>query len=197
MSMFSSLKISLKQAAGKKLDLREEISMWFYNLWQYTWGFKHLLRLQYFLKHLLWDRYDLIRTGLSKGQYHDKPVLILYGMMELIVDFVEKEKCFDIVDFDCNSYWRGVGDDIKEIYDWWKDYPNRQKEISVAVNNWHETKFDSRDTTPHGILACLDTRDTEEALRYNKITDYLENKLSEEETEMLIKIVKIRDALWT
>jgi len=184
---------SLKYATGKKLNLMDRIQEWWYNLWRYTWGFSHLRDFKYVIKHLL-SRHDLIRTGLGKTKYYDKPELILYGMMNLLVDFVEKEKCFENVDYSQGPYWKDIGDSIQEIYDWWKDYPNRQNEISIALDNWHDIKF--KDDQPDEWLAKINSADTIEVERYSKIHDQLEKRLEDEETEMLIKLMKIRQGLW-
>jgi len=149
----------------------------------------------YKARRLLWYRYDLIRTGLSKSGYHDKPEIILYGMMNTLVDYVEVEKCFEVVDFEHGEPWKSVGITIREIYAWWKEYPDRQEEISISLDNWHKTTFTDDKTNPLDVINS-GVR-TDESERHNDIQNYLENKLKEEEQEMLLKLIKIREYLWT
>jgi len=195
MSRFAPLKMSLKSLSGEKVTKLERVQAWWYNLWRYTWGFCHMRSLMWYLRHRFWDRYDLIPTKLSKSEYHDVPELMLYGCMELVVRFVEDEKCFDTIDFyNSGTHWAEAGDTVHEVYDWWKNRPNRMKEIDVALRNWSEVTYD-----PDGdFLEQLSTRkDSPESKRYSEIHDFLEAKLREEETEMLKKVIEMREFLWT
>jgi hypothetical protein len=131
---------------------------------------------------------------LTKTHWVDKPELILHGMMELIVDFVEGERCFDSVSY-TGQYWDEVGATIREVYDWWKDYPNREREITIALNNWHDIKY--QNVPKDDILNHLNNSvDTPEEKRYYLLHDQLEEKLKTKEDEMLIKVMKIRRGLW-
>jgi len=194
MSIFSPMVRSLKEIKGEKLTLKEKICGWWYDLWRYTPFFSRIRDFKYILKHLLWDRYDLIRTKLPKHKYYDTPMLMLHGNMEMLVDFVENENCYDKIDFDSDEFWRNIGSEIKEIYLWWKDYKNREKEIDIALNNWHDTKFTDKN---EDILTTLNKPDSIEVKRYSEIHEQLEKKLAEEEEAMLIKLMKIRPSLWT
>jgi hypothetical protein len=123
---------------------------------------------------------------------------MLYGMMHLIVEFVEVEKCFEVIDFEASTQWKQAGDTIREIYDWWKDHPNRLKEIEVSLDNWYSVKFEGLDPNIDDPFIKLNGhKDTPESKRHSKLMDSLEAKLLAEEEEMLIKIIKIRKFLWT
>ena len=184
----------LKRLKGEHVSMIDCIKEWWYDLWQYTWGFKHIHDFKYAAKCLVFKRYDLIRTGLPKTHWVDKPELILHGIMGLIVDFVEKEDCFNSVSY-TGTYWVEVGTTIREVYDWWKDYPNRQKEITIALDNWHDIKY--QNVPRDNILDHLNKSvDTPEEKRYYLLHDELEKKLDAEEDEMLIKVMKIRTGLW-
>lgn len=158
--------------------------------------FYKLDNIKYSIRNLLFKRFDLIPTGLSKSGYHDKPELILHGMMRLIVDYVEVEKCFERIEWESDPDHSKVAKDIKEIYAWWKDYPNRQKEINIALDNWHSLKY------PEGhfqfdTLNINGLDDTEEMKRYFKLHYDMEEQLEKEAEMMLMKIIKIRNYLWT
>ena len=48
-------------------------------------------------------------------------------MMNLLVDFVEKEKCFEITSWNEDADSKRVAKEIKAIYRWWKLYENLSK----------------------------------------------------------------------
>jgi len=174
--------------------IKSAISEWWYNLCRYTTPFSQISDFRYKVKYVFWSRHDLIRTGLSKSSYHDKPEILLYGMMNLLVDFVEVEKCFDTIEFE-NGPWKGAGDTIKEVYDWWKDYDNRLNEIDIALTNWHAVTFPDGEN----VLATLNSNkpSTDESVRYSNLHTKLEEILTKETEVMLHKIVHIREYLWT
>lgn len=150
----------------------------------------------YAMKHLLFDRYDLIRTNLPKTHYHDIPEIMLYGLMNLIVRFVEEEKCFETIDFKNGQSWEEAGEIIKEVYEWWKDYPNRQKELEISLNNW-SIIVGENDNLLDNLTKNSHMFETPEAKHYSDIYHYLQDKLQKEENEMTAKVVKIREFLWT
>ena len=195
MKLSKILSRGIKELNGEKSTIKEKIEYFWYDLWRYTWGFYHLSDFYWKVKYLF-IRHDLIRTGLSKTQYHDKPEIILHGMMNLIVEFVEKEDCFDRIDFDNGTEWEEAGNTIKEIYDWCKDYPNRKKQIEISLDNWHKATFDDR-VKGEDMLAQLNKPTTEYSKLYAGINEKYEEKLCKEEDEMLNKIMKVRKYLWT
>ena len=69
----------------------------------------------YKVRNYFFRRYDLIRTGLPKTQWCDKDYLMLHGMMGLLVDYVEKEKCFETIEWTSDKEHIKVAHEIKEI----------------------------------------------------------------------------------
>jgi hypothetical protein len=148
----------------------------------------------WWIKNFLFHRYDLIRTGLDKGSWHDTDTVILYGMMNLLVQYVEIEdptiltREINKETFTCEEERimaeRCAADDeeVKLIYKWWKDYPNREKEI--------ESKYDE-----YGKCR-REKSDIKEECSFVEIVQ-MEDKLSEEEQDMLIRLIKVRGYLWT
>lgn len=177
----------------------KKISYIWHEAWCYWWGFSHIREFYYKAKHLLWDRYDLMRTGLPKTQYCDAPERLLYGIMNVIVEHVEIEKCFEHTDYDNNGEaWKKTGESIREVYDWWKDYPKRQEEITIALNNWHDTAFHNLPDNFGGLAYMHNKKqDTNEVKRYSDLHDELDKRLAEEAQTMLLKVIELRDFLWT
>ena len=116
---------------------------------------KQLLKDCYnYIRLRFFNRSHLISTKLSKGNWYDKDIMILHGIMELLVDFVDKEKCFEMWETE-NSVDKYVKNEIIEIYNWWKVYKN----VTISL--------------------------------------HLDEENYKTENEMLIRLIKIRDYLWT
>jgi len=162
------------------------------------------------LNNRFFHRYDLIRTGLDKWEWHDVVETMFYANMNMLVDFVEKEKCFEMVDWshdDHSDEIHRVGLEIKAIYDWWKDFPRREKEVDDKLHEWATNakfKFAKRTSVQHGKETYYQLEDlpvSEEQLLKerslsNELTN-LENTLEKEKQEMLERLIKIRVYLWT
>jgi hypothetical protein len=119
---------------------------------------------------------------------------MLYGMMNLLVDYVEKEECFTTIDWSDNECSKKSAKEIKEIYDWWKNYPVRENQIDSQRSIWHD-EFIKRDGEGIEKFNNSSKSDTEkdESEKLHK----MEADLLQEEEEMLIRLVKIRPCLWT
>ncbi len=75
-------------------------------------------------KRLFIKKYYLHIDGLEPFEWCDRDYLMFYASFQILSDFVEKEKPFDIP-CDQNSEAQQVADEIKELYVWWKEiYPN-------------------------------------------------------------------------
>lgn len=149
----------------------------------------------WWVKNFLFNRYDLIRTGLDKGGWHDTDKVMLYGMMNLLVIYVEEEysavleqEFLEKKTFICEEERLMVENaiaenkEMKEIYNWWKNYPNREKEIEAKYEEYGRYRRGKRKIEKE--CASIEIRK-------------MEDKLKEEEQEMLIRLVKIRGCLWT
>ena len=172
-----------------------KLSVWWFDFKECTWGIRHLYKFKRWLKNVLYNRYDLVRSKLPKGEYHDTVELMLHANMEMLVSYVEVEDCFSVIDFDDCAKTKKLAYDIKEIYLWWKAYDNRQKEIANALNIWHDEKF--KGVKGDGWLEAINKKDTPKVKKLSDTLFKLEENLAKEEEKMLIKLMKIRTALWT
>lgn len=182
----------------------------------------------YWVRHRTVDKYHVIYTGLRPG-YCDKDRQMLYGMFNLLVDFVEGELawmqivCSDSIKIPWymtktqyrDKHGEGLGveylewamtlkdDDgnpladvkhsqawgakeIMELYMWWKyDRPNRR--------------------LPYDCVAIKDRFSVDEWLKGGnptmdkmlKSSFEIEQGYDKEDEEMLIRLVKVRQHLWT
>ena len=81
--------------------------------------------------------------------------------------------------------------DAWDIYLWWKEYPNRLKEIDQVFDD-----MPKRDKDEEIMFGLTKAEMEKKAPWYDKYNN-LQNKLKEEEEENLIKLMKIRNSLWT
>ena len=164
------------------------VDFWEFTIWNSTTS------AWYYIKNCIWRKHHLIRTGLPRGQWYDTDTRMLYGMMNLLVEFIDKEKPFEHIDWDYDDFHKGIRDEFLAIRAWWDNYQKRCEEIEQALTAWHDERFkDAGDKW----LERMNESSTPEAERLSEIHNEMEEKLKEEETDMLIRLVKIKECLWT
>jgi hypothetical protein len=156
-----------------------------------------------YLYHWVFTKKHIIKTGLNRGTWYDTDIRLLYGMMSLLVEFVEKEKPFEVTDYDSDDGHRQAALDIAAIYDWWKNYPNREKELDKTLSEWYKSsrwaKAMVKKTTSEEFHRIINDKSEDAANEKELLLKHrdMENKLEEETTEILVKLVKLRGFLWT
>jgi len=119
----------------------------------------------YYLRNVLWNRYDLVRLkGVKPYEYSDCLYRMLLANMALIVEFMEKEKPEDHVCWYKDDKGNDVGhrygesplariylpeykgryimDIIKEIYHWWTvDYPAFCADRDYVLGFWTDVIY--------------------------------------------------------
>jgi hypothetical protein len=178
-----------------------------------------------YIRNRYFDKLHYLRTGLKPGQYYDLDTRIMYGLFNELVDFVEIElshlsrcstnkkykfkngRCieaaYDYFDWVTNlkydeDYLTSPEDEhygkltdqaknyrkIKKLYEWWKNIrPNRKSPYDDPSLGDIGTICDNKKYKKKKKLY-------EQA--YQKDLDY-EN----EDTKMLIQLIKLRNHLWT
>lgn len=172
-----------------------------------------LYTIRVYIRNRFIDKIHYLRTGLKPGEYYDLDYRILNGLFYELVEFVESEQAhlmkayeerdykfingrcpqagLDYLDWACNlkldeSYGLSLNDKdygkptsqaksaqkILELYHWWKNRPSRPN--------------------PYDLFS----KEKDGKYYYKKIHD-LEKAYDKEDTKMLIKLIKVRGALWT
>jgi hypothetical protein len=157
------------------------------------------------IRHIVFDRYDLIRTGLPKNQWIDKDVLIEEGLMQLLCDFVEGEKAlqwyYDVPDKTVNG-----NDIILKLYtDIKVELPRLKKEYNKTFDEYTDS-FTAVFGEREPVSTNSKLRSTKLEFVYHQSKEYTEAKRklheqSEEileafKTDILHRIVDIRHTLW-
>lgn len=161
------------------------IRMWIKNKWHNI--YYSLLRFKnniyYGIYYRLIKNWAVVDSGLPRG-YHDKPELMLHVNFQLLKDFVEKEKT-DNID------WSSDGDskawaEIQSLYNWWtRDFKERES-IEESIHLKVEANMEK------GIKS-FDAPNME----YYKELNELEKQWNNENNENLIRLMRVREFLWT
>ena len=88
--------------------------------------------------------------------------------------------------------------EIKDLYIWWNDiYPNRPD--PYAISGWSEyCALKRKGDSVFDLLADdEDEKTTEIGNKSLRLLRQIESEYEEEDTEMMIRLIKIRDRLWT
>lgn len=175
-----------------------------------------LPELWYYIKCRLWKRYNTIKIKTLPPTWSDRDEVILHGMFQVLEDVVEKEDWFNRRTYrtddylpDSTNYWDGSEEwqEVATLYDWWVNRrPARVAARDRQLTEWHDAFMKaggfrsvpipgsetglSRLEAPTGELA--DVADVlKQAHSMGEFAD------AEEDEAMLIRLVKIRQILWT
>ena len=178
-----------------------------------------------YIRNRYLDKIHYLKTGLKPGSYYDLDTRIINGLFNELVDFVEIElahlslwdrtkkykfkngRCIeaanDYLDWVCNlkyneDYLTSPKDKqygklteqakayrkIKKLYEWWKNTrPNR-------VNPYCDPQLGDIDTI------CDNKKYKNKKKLYEKVYK-IEQSQEDEDTKMLIELMKVRKHLWT
>ena len=183
--------------------------------------------INYYIRNRWIDKSHIIDTGFKPGGYYEIDEKILHGLFTELVDFVEKElahmgnygskKKYKFKKGRCveAAYeyfkWAGKLKDIypdgskqpseqaksarkiKKLYEWWtKTRPSRVD--PYIASGWNEACGVDCETLYDKNKSSAQLKKQKIALK--KLGD-LEEKHDNEDTNMLIELIKIRHSLWT
>jgi hypothetical protein len=127
-----------------------------------------------------------------RSRYKDKTEIIEDVLYAAIVDFVEEEKCFQIIDWEYNDSHKQVGDFIRDCYKWIKiKRPELQKQIDDII---YKSPFTVKTAQEMIYEINNDKRTYEE--KYPGL-EQLKLQLKNKDTYYFTKIVEFREYLWT
>jgi len=89
----------------------------------------HIDNARYYLRNRFWRQTHVLPTGLTVGEYHDLDERILHGIMQSIVDYVEKEVAW-------KSRWLSTEESKKAV---WKN--GRCPELGLEYLKWEMGLF--------------------------------------------------------
>lgn len=155
------------------------IGKWLHDL---KWKFIH----RYVPKH----QYNVLRPATLKPGYYDPCDRILHACMEELREYFEKGA--PDISWDSDEHHAQVYSEMKEIYNWWTDtFKNHEDRLNK------EYPFPDLPT----MFYAFNPRHADEpiVIEWRRIADIhrvADDKLIEEEEQMLIRLMKIRKSMW-
>ena len=132
--------------------------------------------------------YNHVRVKSIENHWHDRDKLLLHASFQILVDFIEEEKPFEIIDYSVSEKSSKEKEELQFLYNWWKN--ERPKRVDII------DLIDEKDI-PHTIEEILNSPKNSiwsKACRESYKQDIAWYK---EDTKMLMRLIKIRDRLWT
>jgi hypothetical protein len=201
-----------KKAMGGFLYHLAETIDWLESFF-YRWSRTLYYDPRFWIKNMfIHPRWYIRAKTLEVGQWYDLDTSMLHINMQMVVDFIEGEKDgypWELAEMDkfINNQPSQIEVDFKdgipqrqyedmkevwEIYEWWQNYPKRQKEIDAIYGEIPERKQESDCS-----LEMFSKENMDISRPYHDRIHKLEEKLEQEEEEMLIRLMKVRKSLWT
>lgn len=133
------------------------------------------------------ERYRLMIRSLSKD-YHDPVELMLHANFQILVDFIEKEKPEEVVNWDYCREHAFVRNEFRSLYYWWKiGRPAAQKYYNRLLREQYpyRKKYELNKIIAKDGKAGIN--------KLHKFETFLTNK----DQRQLHRLIKIRLNLWT
>lgn len=153
----------------------------------------------YWLRCHTFTRYHIIDI---RGQcdykwgWIDRDWAIFLACFKCLVDYVEKEKPFDVIDWESDEGHSDTAKEIKDLYDWWKVGRAKEHTEVESLLTGLDLGFrfiDIPDSDMKQLEPRQDLTNNDKWNLWRKRTDELEAK----DDEMLMRLIKIRRYLWT
>lgn len=97
------------------------------------------------------------------------------------------------------TYQALAAKEILELYTWWKEvYPKRPDPMDAS--GWSAYCDDMRDKYPDSFMASLNSKDPEDRKasdKAHKLLRKIEEQYEKEDEQMMIRLIKVRQSLWT
>lgn len=156
-----------------------------------------------YIKDSFWHRHNVIVVRTEPPTWQDRSEFLLPVMMQVLTDFVEKERPFDHFDTSHNydQWWR-----IRDLYEWWHiRRPARLKMTAAALTAWHDeferiggiTFGEVSGNTRRLLFPCDRGVNTAAVDRLSAARQALEAAGEAEDEAMMIRLVRLRGHLWT
>lgn len=147
-----------------------------------------------------WDKQHVIKIKTLKPAWWDKDEVLLHAMFQILSNFIELERPDKTVDWTSSEQDAIAWKEIQFLYNWWnKDRPLRESQD--PLNDFEYPKLKSVETEiacARGIEWIFKSPEHEKEWHQKcKESHKWEKQCREEETEMMHRLIKIRDFLWT
>lgn len=154
---------------------------------------RRLKTAYYWLKCRLWRPFNQIKISTLSPDYHDIDYRMLHACFQLLVDYVEREKPFDHIDWNWTEESKFAGKEIKELYDWWKnEYPTYDQQLIDLFHGIESPEV-------REFFADLDKKTNKYPEYMAALSKYnvMQNVFDEKAQTNLMRLIAIRENLWT
>ena len=142
-------------------------------------------------------------SSLEKG-WANRDDLLLHASFQILIDFVERERPFEIVDWKQDQKHSEAAKEIRYLYRWWaKLRPNRHDPMDDLKENERPSSEEQLkpvyDNDGKTIIHYELTNQSEKYPKYYAMLEKswrLEKKWQDEDQANLIRLIKIRRFLW-
>ncbi len=191
------------------------IRYWLHNdaasLLIWPWSMR-IARVNDWIRYRTYNRYHVVKTGMEPG-YVDVTERMLHVNFNMLKDFVEIEKAH-MWKWSENSLMEQPGvshliwemgleggqaenaREIYELYDWWTNDREYREDADKDWDAYHDAMIKE-----HGEDSFFTEDNTKELTKLRdkwlKTSSKLEKKYTKQDEQMLIRLMKIRNALWT
>lgn len=184
--------------------------------------YRNILR---YYKNRFVDKSHYLSTKLKAGEYHEIETRMLHGLFETLVDFVEYEKAhmhmishpgekrvklpnaelgLKYLDWEINlgdqSPLQSEGaKEVLELYKWWKEVRPQRPDTWEAsgLAAFYDAKREDKDEDDGGFLRQEPPNVQAESSILFDVRAKIEQMYDDEDTEMMIRLIKVRERLWT
>ncbi len=172
-----------------------KITLWDRIRW---WWSRNITDRIYWWKCRLWRKHNHVRIRSLPPTWTDRDEILIHGMFQVLSDYMEKEKPEDSIDWSWCSEHAHAWKEMQELYDWWNN-------VYLKFDVWEEAPIREFEptisTTSEGNRVSTYNHPSEEH-RKGWEADWTRHKALEEDmerqlTENCIRLVKIRQYLWT
>lgn len=174
--------------------------------------------IRYYISNRWFDKTHYLQTGFQPGFYHEVDERILYALFNTLVIFLEDELAYRAkwLENTPKKYLFKNGRCKEALYDYWAWEQNlvneedgtptsqaiTSKEIQALYEWWTVTRPNRPDPytniTEEELANSLDFKNRTDEDRQKSLQRYeIEELYDQEDTDMLIRLIKIRGSLWT
>ena len=136
-------------------------------------------------------------TTLEKG-YKEPDDILLHAAFQVLVDFIEKEKPQEIIDYNYDEKHKKLWLEISELYEWWiKIRPDRKDSLDDLSNEEIPDREFKKESGGHYLLIPPDKIKYAKFYKVSEENHLLEKKWFEEDQKNLHRLIDIRADLWS
>lgn len=175
-----------------------KITLWDRIRW---WWSRNITDRIYWWKCRLWRKHNHVRIRSLPPTWTDCTEKLPHAMFQMLSDYMEKEKPGEVIDWSWCSEQANTWKEIQELYDWWNN-------VYLKFDIWKEAPIRDRfkptaSRTPAGDGLSLYSQEwSSPEDRKEWEADWarhaaLEKDMECQLTENCIRLIKIRESLWT